>query len=76
MVHGGQGRTTTISIMVPVLHHGMIIVCVSDAVRELTQSGRSYGLRRSVGPMSNKEISELDTKIARALGKRASELIH
>jgi hypothetical protein len=35
----------------------------------------SYGLRRSVGPRSNKEISELDTKITRALGKRISELI-
>jgi hypothetical protein len=34
----------------------------------------SHGLRRSVGPRSNKEISEPDTKIARALGKRVSEL--
>jgi NAD(P)H dehydrogenase (quinone) len=74
LVYGDQKSTTTISMMVPVLQHGMIIVCAPEAVSELTQSGGSYGLRRSVGPRSNKEISELDTKITRALGKRISEL--
>ena len=73
LVHDGQGLIT-ISMMVPVLQHGMIIVGAPDTVSKLTQSGVSYGLRRSVGPRSNKEISELDTKIARALGKRVSEL--
>jgi multimeric flavodoxin WrbA len=75
LVYGDQKSTTTISMMVSVLQHGMIIVGAPDAVSKLTQSGVSYGLRRSVGPRSNKEISELDTKITRALGKRISELI-
>ena len=74
-MHGGQRSTTTISMMLPVLQHGMIIVGVPDALPKLTQRGWSYGLRRSEGSMSNKETSELDTRIARALGKKISELI-
>jgi hypothetical protein len=74
LVYGDQKSTTTISMMVPVLQHGIIIVGAPDTVSKLTQSGVSYGLRRSVGPRSNKEISELDTKITRALGKRISKL--
>ncbi len=72
-VHGGQ-ETTAISMMFPMLHHGMIIVGVPYAVPELTQSGSPYGPSRIVGPMSNKEITEADIKVARALGKRISEL--
>ena len=72
-VHGGQ-ETTAISMMFPMLHHGMIIVGVPYAVPELTQRGSPYGPSRIVGPMSNKEITEADTKVARALGKRVSEL--
>jgi len=72
-VHGSQ-ETTAISMMFPMLHHGMIIVGVPYAVPELTQSGSPYGPTRIVGPMSNKEITEADIKVARALGKRISEL--
>ena len=74
-VHGGQ-ETTAISMMFPMLHHGMIIVGVPYAVPELTQSGSPYGPSRIVGPMSNQVITEADTKVARALGKRVSELSH
>lgn len=72
-VHGGQ-ETTAISMMFPMLHHGMIIVGVPYSVPELSHSGSPYGPSRIVGPMSNKEITEADTKVARALGKRVSQL--
>ena len=72
-VHGGQ-ETTAISMMFPMLHHGMIIVWVPYSVLELTHSGSPDGPSRIVGPMSNKEITEADTMVARALGKRVSEL--
>jgi len=74
-VHGGQ-ETTAISMMFPMLHHGMIIIGVPYAVPELTQSGSPYGPSRIVGTMSNQVITEADTKVARALGKRVSELSH
>ena len=72
-VHGGQ-ETTAISMMFPMLHHGMIIVGVPYSVPELTQSGSPYGPSRIVGPMANKEIDEADTRVARALGKRVTQL--
>lgn len=72
-VHGGQ-ETTAISMMFPMLHHGMIIVGVPYSVPELTQSGSPYGPSRIVGPMSNKQIDDADTRVARALGKRVTQL--
>jgi NAD(P)H dehydrogenase (quinone) len=72
-VHGGQ-ETTAISMMFPMLHHGMIIVGVPYSVPELTQSGSPYGPSRIVGPMANKQIDDADIKVARALGKRVTHL--
>lgn len=72
-VHGGQ-ETTAISMMFPMFHHGMIIVGVPYSVPELTQSGSPYGPSRIVGPMSNKQIDDADTRVARALGKRVTQL--
>lgn len=72
-VHGGQ-ETTAISMMFPMFHHGMIIVGVPYSVPELTQSGSPYGPSRIVGPMSNKRIDDADTRVARALGKRVTQL--
>jgi NAD(P)H dehydrogenase (quinone) len=72
-VHGGQ-ETTAISMMFPMLHHGMIIVGVPYSVPELTQSGSPYGPSRIVGPMANKQIDDADIGVARALGKRVTLL--
>lgn len=72
-VHGGQ-ETTAISMMFPMLHHGMIIVGVPYSVPELTESGSPYGPSRIVGRLSNKQIEESDIKVARALGRRVVEI--
>ena len=72
-VHGGQ-ETTAISMMFPMLHHGMIIVGVPYSVPELTQSGSPYGPSRIVGPMANKQINDADIRVARALGKRVTQI--
>lgn len=72
-VHGGQ-ETTAISMIFPMLHHGMIIVGVPYSVPELTQSGSPYGPSRIVGPLANKQINDADIRVARALGKRVTQL--
>ena len=72
-IHGGQ-ESTAISMMFPMLHHGMIIVGVPYSVPELTESGSPYGPSRIVGMLANKEIEEADIKVARALGRRVAEL--
>ncbi len=72
-VHGGQ-ETTAISMMFPMLHHGMIIVGVPYSVPELSESGSPYGPSRIVGRLANRPIDEADTKVARALGSRVAEI--
>lgn len=74
-VHGGQ-ETTAVSMMFPMLHHGMIIVGVPYSVPELTKSGSPYGPSRIVGPLANNEILDEDIKVARAFGKRIAEISH
>lgn len=72
-VHGGQ-ETTAVSMMFPMLHHGMIIVGVPYSVPELTESGSPYGPSRIVGRLANKEIEDADIKVTRALGRRVAEI--
>ncbi|MFZ0697429.1 MAG: NAD(P)H:quinone oxidoreductase [Nitrososphaeraceae archaeon] len=72
-VHGGQ-ETTAVSMMFPMLHHGMIIVGVPYSVPELTESGSPYGPSRIVGRLANKVIEDADIKVTRALGRRVAEI--
>lgn len=72
-VHGGQ-ETTAVSMMFPMLHHGMIIVGVPYSVPELTESGSPYGPSRIVGRLANKEIEDAEIKVTRALGRRVAEI--
>jgi NAD(P)H dehydrogenase (quinone) len=72
-VHGGQ-ETTAVSMMFPMLHHGMIIVGVPYSVPELTHSGSPYGPSSIVGPLSNKKIEKADIQVARVFGKRIVEV--
>jgi NAD(P)H dehydrogenase (quinone) len=72
-VHGGQ-QTTAVSMMFPMLHHGMIIVGVSYSVPELAESGSPFGPSRIVGRQANKEIEDADIKVTRALGRRVAQI--
>ena len=71
-VHGGQ-ETTAVSMMFPMLHHGMIIVGVPYSAPELSHSGSPYGPSSIVGPLSNKAIIKAEIEVARALAKRIVE---
>jgi NAD(P)H dehydrogenase (quinone) len=71
-VHARQ-ETTAVSMMFPMLHHGMIIVGVPYSVPELIGSGSPYGPSRIVGSLSTKKF-EADIKVAQALGKRVAEI--
>jgi NAD(P)H dehydrogenase (quinone) len=72
-VHGGQ-ETTAVSMMFPMLHHGMIVVGVPYSVPELLHSGSPYGPSSIVGPLSNKAIRAADIQVARVFGKRIVEI--
>lgn len=75
--HGGQ-ETTIITSMIPLLHHGMIILGVPYSEQALfsvdsVSGGSPYGASSVSGPMADRSPTENDIVIARALGKRIAE---
>ncbi|MBS7626520.1 NAD(P)H:quinone oxidoreductase [Candidatus Bathyarchaeota archaeon] len=76
-LHGGQ-ETTIISTMIPLLHHGMIIVGVPYSESRLLDmdfgGGSPYGASAVVGPESEMHPTERDLAIAKTLGRRVAEV--
>lgn len=76
-LHGGQ-ETTLLSMMLPLLHHGMIIVGVPYSVPELTTTtsgGTPYGPSHTAGQDAGREITPEEKQICLALGKRLAETV-
>lgn len=75
-LHGGQ-ETTLISMMLTLIHHGMIIVGVPYTVKELVTTkdgGTPYGPTASVGVEANQRPNKTDLKIAFELGRRVAQI--
>lgn len=71
-MHGGQ-ETTLTSMMLPLLHHGMLIVGIPYSEPELTTTasgGTPYGASHLAGSGSNQPITEHEKKLCIALGRR------
>ena len=71
-LHGGQ-ETTLISMMLPLLHHGMMIVGTpysEQALFTTTAGGTPYGPTHVAGTESKNPISKDEEKLCFALGKR------
>ena len=74
-MHGGN-ESTLLTMMLPLLHHGMTILGIpySEASLATTQSGGTpYGASHIGGAMNDKPISEDEKKLCIALGKRLAE---
>lgn len=74
-LHGGQ-ETTLISMMLPLLHHGMLITGIPYSEQELlttTTGGTPYGASHTAGIESKNPLSESEKKLCRVLGKRVAE---
>lgn len=74
-LHGGQ-ETTLLSMMLPLIHHGMIIAGLPYSEPELntTQTGGSpYGAGH-VANDRNKGLSQEESKLCHALGLRVATL--
>ncbi len=75
-LHGGQ-ETTLISMMMPLLHHGMLISGLPYAAADLisTQSGGTpYGSSHVSGSNNEKRLTEEEKRLCFAQGKRLAEL--
>ena len=74
-LHGGQ-ESTLLTMMIPLLHHGMLIMGLPYTQPELmtTSSGGSpYGPTHWSGIDGNKPISDDEKRLAIAMGKRLAE---
>jgi NAD(P)H dehydrogenase (quinone) len=74
-LHGGQ-ETTLLSMMLPLLHHGMLITGVPYTERALntTRSGGTpYGPSHLAGTDSRLKVTAEEIELCRALGRRVAE---
>jgi NAD(P)H dehydrogenase (quinone) len=75
-LHGGQ-ETTLTSMMLPLLHHGMLIVGIPYSEPELMmtrEGGTPYGASHNAGPASDQPVTEHERKLCIALGRRLAEI--
>ena len=74
-LHGGQ-ETTLVSMMLPLLHHGMVIVGIPYTEPELlatTSGGTPYGASHHAGSAGGQPVTEHERKLCIALGRRLAE---
>jgi NAD(P)H dehydrogenase (quinone) len=75
-LHGGQ-ETTLLTMMLPLLHHGMVLVGLPYSEPDLmaTKSGGSpYGASHVAGADGRNAISDEEKRLAMALGRRLANL--
>jgi NAD(P)H dehydrogenase (quinone) len=75
-MHGGQ-ETTLLSMMMPLLHHGALIVGIpytESALNATTSGGTPYGASHVAGVDGDNEITDHERELARALGRRVATI--
>jgi len=74
--HGGQ-ETTLLSMLLPLLHHGMVVVGVPYTTPELVSTGSGgtpYGASHVSGMDGERPMTEDERRLCFALGKRLAEV--
>ena len=75
-LHGGQ-ESTLLSMQLPLLHHGMLIVGLpySEAGLMSTKSGGTpYGASHWAGPDNGRAVDDTELGLSKALGRRVALL--
>jgi NAD(P)H dehydrogenase (quinone) len=75
-LHGGQ-ETTLLSMMLPLLHHGMLIVGLPYTLAELNATrtgGTPYGASHFAGIADDQPITDAERALCIAQGKRVAEI--
>ncbi len=75
-MHGGQ-ETTLLSMMLPLLHHGMLLVGLpytDPALAETSTGGTPYGASHVAGQPPSPALSGHERDLARALGERVATI--
>lgn len=74
--HGGQ-ETTLISMLLPLLHHGMLVLGLPYTERALNSTsggGTPYGASHVAGLNDDRPLSEDEKTLAQALGRRVASI--
>lgn len=74
-LHGGQ-ESTLLTMAVPLLHHGMLLVGIpysEEALARTTTGGTPYGASHVSWNRKSAELTDDEKELARALGKRVAE---
>jgi NAD(P)H dehydrogenase (quinone) len=75
-MHGGQ-ETTLVSMMLPLLHHGMFLVGIPYTERALNETrggGTPYGASHVASSEDSTALTEDEKALAQILGRRVAEL--
>jgi len=71
-MHGGQ-ESTLLSMMLPLLHHGMLIVGLpytEQALSDTETGGSPYGATHFAGPQNSSRLDTIEKQLAQKLGAR------
>jgi NAD(P)H dehydrogenase (quinone) len=75
-LHGGQ-ESTLLSMMLPLLHHGMVLAGLPYSATELLETragGTPYGATHVSGSDGKAQLDELEAALALQQGKRLGQL--
>lgn len=75
-LHGGQ-ESTLLSMMLPLLHHGMLIVGLpysEPALNQTKSGGTPYGPSHVCGPNSDTPVTDDEKNLCMALGRRVASI--
>ena len=75
-IHGGQ-ETTLVSMMLPLLHHGMLVIGLPYTHAELNATragGTPYGASHFAGVADDQAITEAERALCIAQGRRLAEI--
>jgi NAD(P)H dehydrogenase (quinone) len=75
-LHGGQ-ESTLLSMMLPLLHHGMVIAGLpysEPGLMSSTSGGTPYGASHWAGNDNRRPVDEVEAVLCRALGQRIARL--
>jgi NAD(P)H dehydrogenase (quinone) len=74
-LHGGQ-ESTLLSMMLPLLHHGMLLLGLpysESALLTTTSGGTPYGPSHTAGTDSTRPLTKEEKDLCRALGRRIAQ---
>lgn len=75
-LHGGQ-ETALVSMMQPLIHHGMLIVGIpyaEEALSTTTTGGSPYGATHVTWNRETDQLASEEKQLAQALGRRVAEI--